>query len=122
MTKTSEPRKPATEDISDRVPNLSRKEALVLELLLESRSQEMYGLEMVTASHDRLKRGTVYVTLDRMEDKGYIKSRQEEPRPDASGIPRRLYRVTRYGQKAFEIWQMARELKRMRAAELGGLA
>jgi len=82
----------------------------------------MYGLEMVAASQDRLKRGTVYVTLDRMEDKGYIRSQQEEPRAGASGIPRRIYEVTGYGQKAFEIWQLAKELKQLRAAELGGLA
>ena len=77
---------------------------------------------MVTASDDRLKRGTVYVTLDRMGDKGYVQSHQEQPRAGASGIPRRLYQVTGYGQKAFEIWQLARELKRVRAAELVGLA
>ena len=104
----------------DRVPSLSGKEALVLELLLENPSREMYGLEMVASSRDRLKRGTVYVTLDRMEDKGYVQSRQEEPRPDASGIPRRLYRVTGYGRKIFDIWQMAREVERLRTAEVGG--
>jgi len=102
------------------VPSLSAKEALVLELLLETPSKEMYGLEMVAGSGNKLKRGTVYVTLDRMEDRGYVKSRQEAPQPHASGIPRRLYQVTGYGQKAFEIWQMARELGRMRLAELGG--
>jgi PadR family transcriptional regulator, regulatory protein PadR len=122
MTRANESRKSAAEDTSDRVPSLSRKEALVLELLLESQAKEMYGLEMVATSHDRLKRGTVYVTLGRMEDKGYIRSHQEQPREGASGIPRRLYQVTGYGQKAFEIWQLARELKRVRAAELVGLA
>lgn len=102
------------------VPSLSVKEALVLELLLENLSHEMYGLEMVAGSGNKLKRGTVYVTLDRMEDKGYVKSRQEQPRPNASGIPRRLYQVTGYGQKVFGIWQLARDLGRMRAVEVGG--
>src|SRR5713226_5988303 len=86
----------------DRIPSLSSKEALVLELLLENPSKEMYGLEMVANSRKRLKRGTVYVTLDRMEDKGYVQSHQEEPRPNVSGMPRRLYRVTGYGQKILE--------------------
>lgn len=104
----------------DHIPSLSRKEALVLELLLENPAKEMYGLEMVARSLNSLKRGTVYVTLDRMEDKGYVQSRQEEPRPDASGLPRRLYRVTGYGQKVFQVWQMAREVGRMRPAEVGG--
>jgi len=106
----------------ENVPTLSRKEALVLELLLMSFSKEMYGLEMVTSSGDRLKRGTVYVTLDRMEDKGYIQSRQEEPRSDQSGMPRRLYKVTGYGQRVFQIWQMAREVGKLRTAEVGGVS
>src|SRR5258707_2007614 len=104
----------------DHIPSLSRKEALVLELLLENPSTEMYGLEMVARSRNSLKRGTVYVTLDRMEEKGYVQSRQEEPRPDAGGLPRRLYRITGYGQKVFQVWQMAREVGRMRPAEVVG--
>jgi DNA-binding PadR family transcriptional regulator len=35
------------------------------------RHQELYGLQLVAASRGRLKRGTVYVTLRRMEEKGY---------------------------------------------------
>jgi PadR family transcriptional regulator PadR len=106
----------------DHVPSLSGKEALVLDLLLENAAKEMYGLEMVTASLNKLKRGTVYVTLDRMEDKGYVKSRLEEPRPNVSGLPRRLYRVTGYGQKIFQAWELARDARRMRTALLGGVS
>lgn len=104
----------------DHVPRLSPKQALVLELLLENPAKEMYGLEMVATSRRRLKRGTVYVTLDRMEGKGYVQSRHEEPRPDASGLPRRLYCVTGFGRKVFEIWQMAREVGRLQATKAGG--
>ena len=104
------------------IPTLSTIEAVVLELLLHNSSMEMYGLELVANSGSRLKRGTIYVTLNRMEDKGYIESRQEEPRPNTAGLPRRLYRVTGYGQKVFEVWQMARELGRLRTADLGGAA
>ena len=35
-------------------------------------SQERYGLELVQLSDGQLKRGTVYVTLQRMEAKGLI--------------------------------------------------
>ena len=38
---------------------------LILDLL--SREQDMYGLQLVAVSGRRLKRGTVYVTLCRME-------------------------------------------------------
>jgi len=122
MTETKKLHPSQTQPIPDVVPNLSAKEAFVLELLLDSSTNEMYGLEMVTSSGNRLKRGTVYVTLDRMEDKGYVKSRREKPQPNASGIPRRLYRVTGYGQKAFAIWEMARDLGRMRLVQVGGVS
>lgn len=104
----------------NRVATLSGKEAVVLELLLEKPAREMYGLEMVADSRNKLKRGTIYVTLDRMEDKGYVQSRLEEPRPNVSGLPRRLYRVTGYGQKIFRAWELARDAGRMRTALLGG--
>ena len=104
----------------DLVPSLSAKEALILELLLDNAAKEKYGLELVKNSRSRLKRGTVYVTLDRMEDKGYVQSRQEAPRADASGLPRRLYHVTGYGEQILHIRHMAREVGRMRLAEVGG--
>lgn len=104
----------------DRIPTLSSKEALVFELLLNTPSSEKYGLELVSESANRLRRGTVYVTLSRMEDKGYVESRQEEPDRPTSGLPRRLYRATGYGQKVYEVWQLARELGRLRTAEIGG--
>ena len=70
-------------------PRLSAKEALILDLL---RGSEKYGLELVTASDGALKRGTVYVTLGRMEDKGLIVSRVEGDTPALGGLPRRLYK------------------------------
>ena len=83
---------------------LSGKETLVLEILLRQNS-EMYGLELVAESKKQLKRGTVYVTLSRMEDKGYISARVD-PSENLSGTPRRLYRVTGHGQKVFRAWQV----------------
>ena len=59
-------------------PRLSPKEALILDLL---RGGEMYGLELVTSSDGALKRGTVYVTLGRMEEKGLIVSRIGDEAP-----------------------------------------
>jgi hypothetical protein len=46
-------------------PRLSAKESLILDLL--AHRGELYGLQLVAASRGRLKRGTVYVTLGRME-------------------------------------------------------
>ena len=69
---------------------LSKKELAVLNLLHEN--GEMYGLEMVKAS-SQLKRGTVYVLLSRMADKGYVRSRSV----NMPGIPRRRYAATYVG-------------------------
>ena len=82
------------------VLRLSAKEALVLELLIEKRG--MYGLELVSASRRRLKRGTVYVTLGRMEDKRYVASRLEDAPPSAGGLPRRVYEATALGRRLVE--------------------
>jgi PadR family transcriptional regulator, regulatory protein PadR len=79
------------------LPSLSAKEGVILDLL--GRSKEMYGLELVAASAGGLKRGTVYVTLARMEDKGFISSRLDEEPPPSGGLPRRLYRATAYGRE-----------------------
>jgi PadR family transcriptional regulator, regulatory protein PadR len=77
--------------------SLSEKEALILQLLGDS--SEMFGLQMVEASRGALKRGTVYVTLGRMEAKGLVLSRAEERHPSAIGLPRRLYRSTAEGAR-----------------------
>jgi DNA-binding PadR family transcriptional regulator len=91
------------------LPTLPPKEALILELLLQHK--EMYGLEMVTASRKRLKRGTVYVTLGRMEEKGFILSRLEPPPSDAGGLPRRVYEATPFGRRVLAAWtRMAQQL------------
>ena len=69
----------------------------MLELLV--RDRELYGLQLVAGSRGRLKRGTVYVTLGRMEEKGYISSRLDDPPPGAGGLPRRLYVPTPLGRR-----------------------
>ncbi len=90
-------------------PRFSPKERLIFELLLAGR--EMYGLELVARSGGELSRGSVYVLLGRMEKKGLVVSRQEAKRPGASGIPRRLYRPTGYGERVYRLWERLRELR-----------
>jgi PadR family transcriptional regulator PadR len=87
------------------IPSLSDKETVVLELL--TRDGEMYGLELVSASEGALKRGTVYVTLGRMEEKGYVKARPEEPPLRAGGMPRRVYSPTPLGREVLRAWATA---------------
>jgi len=85
-----------------RVLTLSAKEHLILELLVDH--EEMYGLQLVAASRRRLKRGTIYVTLGRMEEKGYVESRLEDAPPTAGGLPRRVYQPTALGRRVLNAW------------------
>lgn len=82
---------------------LSDKERVILELLTDG---EQYGLQLVAASKGRLKRGTIYVTLGRMGDKGYVTSRTEEAADGAGGLPRRLYEATPHGLRVLKAWSM----------------
>lgn len=66
----------------------------------------MYGLEMIEQS-SRLKRGTIYVTLGRMEEKGFIESRKEKVRPGARGLPRRLYKPAAHGIQTLQEWELS---------------
>jgi PadR family transcriptional regulator, regulatory protein PadR len=75
---------------------VSDLEALVLDLL--AAKAPTYGLDLVSSSRGRLKRGSVYVTLQRMEQKGLVTSALEE-RP-GEGPPRRLYEPTPLGLRA----------------------
>jgi PadR family transcriptional regulator len=88
LNQTNEPNEPTMHLPSD-------TEVVILDLLRPG--IEMYGLEMVKTSK-RLKRGTVYVTLNRMIEKGYVKCRPLED-PSISGKPRQLYSITGLGQK-----------------------
>lgn len=84
---------------------MSRKELLILELL--AREGELYGLQLVNASRGQLKRGTVYVTLGRMEDKGYVSASIPDGVEPTSGLPRRVYRPTTLGRRVLRVWRSA---------------
>lgn len=95
-------------------PRLSAKEYLILDLL--RCGVERFGLEMVKESKGALKRGTVYVTLNRMAEKGYLTSRHEKD-PKDPGMPRRLYMITGEGARALRIADAAAAAA---SAEVGG--
>jgi len=82
----------------------SDKELLILGLLRDEPAG-MYGLELVAASNGTLKRGTVYVTLTRMEDKGFIKSRVPK-KGDHAGLPRPHYTIAAPGLRCLDAAQM----------------
>ena len=86
------------------IPRLSSTEHVILELLSEG---ESFGLQLVERSGGRIKRGTVYVTLARMQEKGYIASRTEPLAAGAIGLPRRLYKPTAFGSRVMNAWAIA---------------
>src|ERR671911_184841 len=89
--------------MSDTGPaTLPKKERLILELLVSG--GPMYGLQLVERSNGALKRGTVYVTLGRMEAKGFVESQREPALPGAIGLPRRVYRSTALGERMLRAW------------------
>jgi PadR family transcriptional regulator, regulatory protein PadR len=88
--------------VNERLPRFSATERQIIELLVAH--DELFGLQMVELSEGRLKRGTVYVTLGRMEEKGYIRSRLEDAPPEAGGLPRRIYQTTPLGRQVLEAW------------------
>jgi PadR family transcriptional regulator, regulatory protein PadR len=83
---------------------LPAKQRLILELLVDA--GPLYGLELVERSAGALKRGTVYVTLSRMEARGYVTSEQETMPAGAIGLPRRRYRPTGRGEGALRAWNL----------------
>jgi DNA-binding PadR family transcriptional regulator len=94
--------------VNERLPKFSATERRIIELLVEH--YELFGLQMVELSGGQLKRGTVYVTLGRMQEKGYLESRQEPLPPGAIGLPRRLYKPTGFALRALAAWQAAEQI------------
>jgi DNA-binding PadR family transcriptional regulator len=86
-------------------PSLSDKEFLIMEMLVNG--EEMFGLEMVGESAGELKKGTIYVTLGRMEDKQLVESHEEDRVENETGIARRLYSPSDYGERVFRAQEIA---------------
>jgi PadR family transcriptional regulator PadR len=59
---------------------------------------EAYGVALMEELENtvgrRVSRGSVYVTLDRMEEKGWVVSSLSGPRAERRGRPRRIVAVT----------------------------
>ena len=93
--------------MSAQLPRLSSVETTILNLLVDR--GEMYGLEIVESSGGVVKRGTVYVTLGRMADKGLVASRAVKLEHER-GLPRRLFTVTGLGARVYSATQAANAL------------
>jgi DNA-binding PadR family transcriptional regulator len=81
-------------------------EQLVLAAILSLR-ENAYGVT-IHAKVDQLAHpktaalGAVYVTLDRLEDKGFISSWLSDPTPERGGRAKRCYRLEALGERALQ--------------------
>src|SRR5262245_61514873 len=82
------------------LPPLGEFELLVLLAILQA-GDDAYGTTILDELHQRagrtIARGALYVTLDRLESKGYISSRTGEGDRSRGGRPRRYYAVRPVG-------------------------
>jgi len=94
---------------------LGEFELLVLLAVLRA-GDDAYGSRILKELHERsgrpVARGAVYVTLDRLEAKGFLASRTDSGTPARGGRPRRYYSVRASGLAALR--QSLEALGRMR--------
>ena len=88
------------------VPSLGQFEQLVLTAIVGLRD-EAYGVTI----HERVQKlaaprsvalGAVYVTLDRLEDKGLVTSWHTDPTPERGGRAKRCFQIEALGERALK--------------------
>jgi DNA-binding PadR family transcriptional regulator len=83
---------------------LGEFELLVLLAAIRLGEEDAYAVSIVDDILARtgrsVQRASVYVTLQRLEEKGLVSSRLGDPLPERGGRPRRLVRVSAAGRDA----------------------
>ena len=95
--------------------SLGQFEQLVLTAIL-AQGDNAYGVTIAQAVEEmsqpkRVALGPVYVTLDRLEEKGLVESWLSEPTRERGGRSKRHYRLKKAGEKALH--QSALTARRM---------
>ncbi len=74
--------------------------------------EDAYGVSIKKEIETRLARkvsvGALQTALKRLEDKGYLKSREGEATQERAGRPKRYFSITAYGKKAMEYTRTTR--------------
>jgi DNA-binding PadR family transcriptional regulator len=82
---------------------------LLVVVLLEG---EAYGVnithEIIEQTHRQVRLNQVHAALQRLEDKGMIRSRMGSPTPERGGRRKRIFSVTAYGQQTLRDIQEVR--------------
>jgi PadR family transcriptional regulator PadR len=86
--------------------SLGQFEQLVLTAILTLR-EDAYGVTIHAkvgefARPKPVSLGAVYVTLDRLEDKGMVSSWLSDPTPERGGRAKRCYRLEALGERALQ--------------------
>jgi DNA-binding PadR family transcriptional regulator len=86
--------------------SLGQFEQLVLAAILTLR-EDAYGVTIHSkvqelARPKAVSLGAVYVTLDRLEDKGLVASWLSDPTPERGGRAKRCYRLEALGERALQ--------------------
>lgn len=96
-------------------PPLGEFELVVL-LGVRQLGDRAYGVpvreEIVHRTGRAVARGAVYVTLDRLARKGYLRSRLADPTAERGGRPKRYFELTARGNRALR--ESLSALERMR--------
>jgi DNA-binding PadR family transcriptional regulator len=74
---------------------------------------EAYGVSIKKEIESRLSRkvsvGALQSALKRLEDKGYLKSREGEATEERAGRPKKYFQITAYGKRAMEYTKTTRD-------------
>lgn len=86
--------------------SLGQFEQLVLTAILTLRD-DAYGVSIHAKAQELAKPksvslGAIYVTLDRLEDKGLVSSRLTDPTPERGGRAKRCYQLEALGERALQ--------------------
>jgi DNA-binding PadR family transcriptional regulator len=86
--------------------SLGQFEQLLLTAILQLRD-DAYGVSIHAKASElahpkEVSLGAIYVTLDRLEDKGLISSRLSDPTPERGGRAKRCYKIESAGGRALQ--------------------
>jgi PadR family transcriptional regulator PadR len=74
---------------------------------------DAYGVSIKKEIEQRLARGVsvgaLQTALKRLEDKGYLRSREGDPTEKRAGRPKKFFRITALGRRALEYTKTTRE-------------
>ena len=86
-------------------PSLGQFEQLIL-MAVRAQGDQAYGSQVFSKvcelADKQMNLGSMYVTLDRLETKGYLKSKIEKGTSERGFKPRKFYRLEPAGEQALQ--------------------